>query len=81
MKHQRLTEAEERRLAEAIAAEARALGFVGKEKMPKETKRRIRARTLKKILDDRTAAREQEEAQAAGREAEDTFAWRPQRRR
>ncbi|EOY8362955.1 hypothetical protein AIT68_004538 [Salmonella enterica subsp. salamae] len=32
MKHQRLTEAEERRLGDAIAAEARALGFVGKEK-------------------------------------------------
>lgn len=32
MKHQKLTEAEERRLGEAIAAEARALGFVGKEK-------------------------------------------------
>lgn len=30
MKHQKLTEAEERRLGEAIAAEARALGFVGK---------------------------------------------------
>lgn len=32
MKRQKLTEAEERRLGEAIAAEARALGFVGKEK-------------------------------------------------
>ncbi|EOD6656642.1 hypothetical protein ACFE4M_004647 [Salmonella enterica] len=82
MKHQHLTEAETRRLAEAIAAEARALGFVGKEKkMPKETKRRIRARVLKAILDDRTAARKREEAQAAGREPEDTFAWQPQRRR
>ncbi|ENN6995743.1 hypothetical protein ACAH15_005115 [Salmonella enterica] len=81
MKHQRLTEAEERRLAEAIAAEARALGFVGKEKIPKETKRRIRARVLKAILDERTAARKREEALAAGREPEDTFAWQPQRRR
>lgn len=82
MKHQRLTEAEERRLAEAIAAEARALGFVGKEKkMPKETKRRIRARILKTILDERTADRKREEALAAGREPEDTFAWQPQRRR
>lgn len=32
MKHQKLTENEARRLGEAIAAEARALGFVGKEK-------------------------------------------------
>lgn len=48
MKHQKLTENEARRLGEAIAAEARALGFVGKEKkMPKEIKRRIRARVLK----------------------------------
>lgn len=32
MKHQKLTENEARRLGDAIAAEARALGFVGKEK-------------------------------------------------
>lgn len=32
MKHQKLTEAEERRLGETIAAEARAMGFTGKEK-------------------------------------------------
>lgn len=32
MKRQKLTEAEERRLGEAIAAEARAMGFIGKEK-------------------------------------------------
>lgn len=41
MKRQRLTEAEERRLAEAIAAEARALGLTKKDKMPQETKRRL----------------------------------------
>lgn len=82
MKHQHLTEAETRRLAEAIAAEARALGFVGKEKkMPKETKRRIRERVLKTILDERTAARKRDTALAEGREPEDTFTWQPQRRR
>lgn len=32
MKRQKLTEAEARLLGDAIAAEARALGFVGKEK-------------------------------------------------
>ncbi len=32
MKRQKLTEAEARRLGDAIAAEARALGFIGKEK-------------------------------------------------
>ncbi len=56
MKRQRLTEAEERRLAEAIAAEARALGLTKKDKMPQETKRRLRARILKAILDERTAS-------------------------
>ncbi|EOV0216284.1 hypothetical protein ACOIP5_005627 [Salmonella enterica] len=82
MKHQKLTEAEARRLGEAIAAEARALGFVGKEKkMPKETKRRIRARVLKAILDERTAARKRDAALAEGREPEDAFTWQPQRRR
>ncbi|EKK3320104.1 hypothetical protein PMI54_005507 [Salmonella enterica] len=53
MKRQKLTENEARRLGEAIAAEARALGFVGKEKkMPKEIKRRIRARVLKGVCLD-----------------------------
>ncbi|EGG3071101.1 hypothetical protein MOR33_004983 [Salmonella enterica] len=80
MKHQKLTEAEERRLSEVIAAEARAMGFVGKEKkMPKETKRRIRERVLKAILDERTAARKREKALAAGQEPEDAFTWQPQR--
>ncbi|WP_250207635.1 hypothetical protein [Escherichia coli] len=51
MKRHRLTEAEERRLAEAIAAEARAMGLTKKDKMPQETKRRLRARILKAILD------------------------------
>ncbi|EJH1858676.1 hypothetical protein NCU25_005194, partial [Escherichia coli] len=49
MKRHRLTEAEERRLAEAIAAEARAMGLTKKDKMPQETKRRLRARILKAI--------------------------------
>lgn len=74
MKHQKLTENEARRLGEAIAAEARALGFVGKEKkMPKEIKRRIRARVLKAILDERTADRKRDAVLAEGREPEDTF--------
>ncbi|MGU4220118.1 hypothetical protein [Escherichia coli] len=81
MKHQRLTEAEERRLAETIAAEARVLGLTKKDKMPRETKRRLRARVLKAILDERTASRKQETALAAGQEPEDTFTWQPQRRR
>lgn len=82
MKHQKLTKDEAYRLGEAIAAEARAMGFVGKEKkMPKETKRRIRARVLKAILDERTAARKREKALAAGQEPEDVFTWQPQRRR
>lgn len=81
MKHQRLTEAEERRLAEAIAAEARALGLTKKDKMPRETKRRLRARVLKAILDERAASRRREAALAAGQEPEDSFTWKPQRRR
>ncbi len=74
MKHQKLTEAEERRLAEAIAAEARALGLTSKKRMPVETKRRIRARVMTAILDDRLAS----ESQLV---AEKTFSWKPQIRR
>lgn len=81
MKRQRLTEAEERRLAEAIAAEARAMGLRGKDRMPQETRRRIRTRVLKSIIDERTAGRKREVALTAGQEPEDAFTWQPQRRR
>ena len=81
MKRQRLTEAEAHRLAEAMAAEARALGFTGKDRMPQETRRRIRGRVLKKILDDRAAGRKREAALPAGQAPEDTFTWQPRRRR
>ncbi|HGA4962733.1 TPA: hypothetical protein ACISWK_004447 [Salmonella enterica subsp. enterica serovar Chester] len=82
MKRQRLTEAEERRLAQAMAAEVRAMGLTKKDRMPQETRRRIRARVLKAILDERTAGRKRETALAEGREPEDAFfTWRPRRRR
>lgn len=81
MKHHRLTEAEERRLAEAIAAEARAMGLTKKDKMPQETKRRLRARILKAILDERTASKNREATLTAGQDPDDTFTWQPLRRR
>ncbi|EEO7208516.1 hypothetical protein G6K67_004715 [Salmonella enterica subsp. enterica serovar Rubislaw] len=81
MKRQKLTENEERRLGEAIAAEARAMGLTKKDRMPQETRRRIRARVLKAILDERTADKKREKALAAGQEPEDVFTWQPQRRR
>lgn len=81
MKRHRLTEAEERRLAEAIAAEARAMGLTKKDKMPQETKRRLQARILKAILDERTASKNREATLTAGQDPDDTFTWQPLRRR
>ncbi|HCA6357730.1 TPA: hypothetical protein PPE95_005049 [Escherichia coli] len=81
MKRHRLTEAEERRLAEAIAAEARAMGLTKKDKMPQETKRRLRARILKAILDERTASKNREATLTAGQAPDDTLTWQPLRRR
>ncbi|WP_244559056.1 hypothetical protein [Escherichia coli] len=81
MKRHRLTEAEERRLAEAIAAEARAMGLTKKDKMPQETKRRLRARILKAILDERTASKNREATLTAGQDPDDTFPWQPLSRR
>lgn len=81
MKRHRLTEAEERRLAEAIVAEARAMGLTKKDKMPQETKRRLRARILKAILDERTASKNREATLTAGQDPDDTFTWQPLRRR
>lgn len=75
MKRQKLTESEARRLADAIAAEVRAMGLHGRIRMPQETRRRIRAQVLKTILAEREAA------QAQGLEPEDTFNWQPQRHR
>lgn len=81
MKRQRLTEAEERRLAEAIAAEVRAMGLHGRVRMPQETRRRIREKVLKAIFAEREAGKKRETALATGREPEDTFTRQPQRRR
>ncbi|WP_106661844.1 hypothetical protein [Escherichia coli] len=81
MKRQRLNDAEERRLAEAIAAEARAMRLTKKDKMPQETKRRLRARILKAILDERTASKNREATLTAGQDPDDTFTWQPLRRR
>jgi len=75
MKRQKLTEYESRRLADALAAEVRAMGLHGRVRMPQETRRRIREQVLKIILAEREAA------QAQGLEPEDTFSWQPQRRR
>lgn len=46
MKRQKLTEAEARRLGDAIAAEARALGFVGKEKKCRRKQSAVSFRTV-----------------------------------
>ncbi|WP_158784150.1 hypothetical protein [Pantoea sp. BAV 3049] len=70
MKRQHLTETEEKQLAQAISEEAKALGLRD-QKMPQETKRRIRARALKKILDLRSAPAEEDK----------TYSWNPGRRR
>lgn len=59
MRRQHLTDTEEKQLAQAITDEAKALGLKG-QKMPQETKRRIRTRALKKILDARSAPAEEE---------------------
>lgn len=55
MKRQKLTEYESRRLADAIAAEVRAMGLHGRVRMPQETRRRIREQVLKIILAEREA--------------------------
>ncbi|EPO3921889.1 hypothetical protein ACT99I_004544 [Salmonella enterica subsp. houtenae serovar [1],40:z4,z23:-] len=81
MKRQRLTEAEERRLADAIAAEVRAMGLRGRVRMPQETRHRIRKQVLKAIFAEREANKKREAALAAGQEPEDAFTWQPQRRR
>ncbi|OSJ96346.1 hypothetical protein L082_27325, partial [Escherichia coli SHECO001] len=50
-------------------------------KMPQETKRRLRARILKAILDERTASKNREATLTAGQDPDDTFTWQPLRRR
>lgn len=81
MTRMKLTEYESRRLADAIAAECRAMGGRGRGAIPRESRSRIRAQMLRVILDEREADKKRGMAQAEGREPEDTFRWQPQRRR
>lgn len=81
MRHFRLTEAEEKRLGEAIAAEARAMGLTTKQKMPQETKRRVRASVIKSILHERKVLRPQQVFQTETEQEENTYTWHPTVRR
>ncbi|CDG96806.1 conserved hypothetical protein [Xenorhabdus bovienii str. puntauvense] len=56
MKRHKLTDSEEKRLAEAFREYAIAMGLGPNGKLPKEVKRQIRARILGGILDDRRSA-------------------------
>lgn len=66
MKRQKLTEYESRRLADAIAAEVRAMGLHGRVRMPQETRRRIREQVLKIILAEREADKKTGSGTGAG---------------
>lgn len=81
MTYLKLTPAEEKRLADAFAATAIAMGMKGNKKLPKEIKRQVRERVLRSIQDEREASRAQEIRRQEYEAAETTFRWQPQRRR
>lgn len=81
MKYRKLTPAEENRLAEAFTATALAMGLKANKKLPKEIKLQVRERVLRAIEDERQAQAAKDARRQAFEAGENTFSWRPQRRR
>lgn len=81
MRHKKLTEAEERRLADAFVAQALAMGLKGNKKLPKDIKVQVRDRVMLTIESERKAKAAQEARRQEHEAAETTFAWKPAIRR
>lgn len=81
MKHQKLTPAEEKRLAEAFVAQAMAMGLKANKKLPGAIKAQVRERVLNTIRAEREALKQQEARRTEYEAAENSFSWQPLRRR
>lgn len=81
MKRKKLTDAEACRLAEAFVAQALAMGLKGNQTLPKDIKRQVRERVLHAIEEERQAKAAQTARRQTYEAAENTFSWKPQRRR
>lgn len=81
MKRRQLTPAEEKRLADAFVAQALAMGLKANKKLPRDVKRRVRARVLIAIESDRKAQAIREARRQEFEAGKNTFTWQPQRRR
>ena len=81
MRYKKLTPAEENRLADAFTATAIAMGLKGNKKLPKAIKQQVRERVLRAIDDERQAQAARDARRQEFEAAENTFSWRPLRRR
>lgn len=81
MRYKKLTDAEEKRLADAFVAQALAMGLKGNKKLPKDIKRQVRDRVMTAIEADRKAAEAQRARRQEYEAAEQTFTWKPAIRR
>lgn len=81
MRYKKLTAAEEKRLSDAFAAQALAMGLKGNKKLPKDIKLQVRDRVMATIEADRKAASAQQARRQEHEAAENTFTWQPTIRR
>jgi 3-dehydroquinate synthetase len=75
MKFAKLTEIEEKALADAFHATAVAMGLRSNAKLPKEVKRNVRAKTLGQIQALKQANKLKQERRNEFESGEKTFEW------
>ena len=75
----KLTVAERKRISDAYALQAAQLQLSDKEDLPREVKRKVRAKVLRMIRAERRARTAKAQRTKAYRAAENTFTWQPAR--
>lgn len=77
----KMTVSERKRINDAYATLAAQLQLSGKEELPRDIKRKVRANVLRMIRAERKARNAKAQRTRAYRVAENTFTWQPARRR
>jgi hypothetical protein len=77
----KLTQTERKRLNDAYVEQAAQLQLSGREELPRDVKRKVRADVLRMIRAERKARSAKALRTKVYRAAENTFTWQPARRR
>ncbi|HIC1790681.1 TPA: hypothetical protein ACW0I5_004602 [Escherichia coli] len=81
MCEEKLTVAERKKISDAYAMQKAVLKLTDKDELPTEVRQRVRQVTLEMIFAARKAKAAKTQRTKEYRAAEDTFSWRPVRRR